>query len=84
MVGLLSDAEITWVQEEAMNMGAFTYIAPRLATVLRELGRGMFEDIKYVGRAPAAATATGFGSVHKQEQLELVQKSMQKAPIKFP
>lgn len=84
MVGPILDAEITWVQEEPMNMGAFTYIAPRLATALRELGRGRFEDIKYVGRAPAAATATGFGSVHQQEQLELVQKSMQKAPIKFP
>jgi 2-oxoglutarate dehydrogenase E1 component len=67
-----------------MNMGAFSYLAPRLATALRELGRGKFEDIKYVGRAPAAATATGFGSVHKQEQLELVQKAMQEAPIKFP
>lgn len=78
------NAEIAWVQEEPMNMGAFSYLAPRLATALRELGRGKFEDIKYVGRAPAAATATGFGSVHKQEQLELVQKAMQEAPIKFP
>ena len=67
-----------------MNMGGFSYIAPRLATALRVLRRGTFEDIKYVGRAPAAATATGFGSVHQQEQSELVQKSMQKAPIKFP
>jgi 2-oxoglutarate dehydrogenase E1 component len=78
------NAEITWVQEEPMNMGAFSFIAPRLATALRELGRGTFEDIKYIGRASAAATATGFGSVHKQEQTELVQKAMQKAQIKFP
>jgi len=78
------NAEISWVQEEPMNMGAFSYIAPRLATALRELGRGTFEDIKYVGRTSGAATATGFGSVHKQEQTELVQKAMQKAPIKFP
>lgn len=78
------NAEITWVQEEPMNMGAFAYMAPRLATALRVLGRGKFEDIKYIGRAPSAATATGFGSVHQQEQIELVQKAMQKAPIKFP
>lgn len=84
MVGFVSDAEVVWSQEEPMNMGAFTYIAPRIATVLRELSRGKFEDIKYVGRPPAAATATGFGSVHAQEQIELVQKSMQKAPINFP
>lgn len=80
----MADAEITWVQEEPMNMGAFAYMAPRLATALRVLGRGKFEDIKYIGRAPSAATATGFGSVHQQEQIELVQKAMQKAPIKFP
>lgn len=67
-----------------MNMGAFSYMAPRLATALITLGRGKFEDIKYVGRAPAAASATGFGNVHKQEQLELVQKALQQAPIKFP
>lgn len=66
-----------------MNMGAFSYLAPRLATALNSIGRGKFEDLKYVGRPPAAATATGFGSVHQQEQRELAQKAMQHAPIKF-
>lgn len=66
-----------------MNMGAFQYIAPRLATAMRVLNHGSFEDIKYVGRAPSAATATGFLSVHAQEQAELVRKALQPEPISF-
>ena len=64
-----------------MNMGAFTYISPRLATAMRALGRGTFEDIKDVGRAPSASTATGFYTVHVKEQTELVKKALQPEPI---
>ncbi|CAD5172470.1 unnamed protein product [Musa acuminata subsp. malaccensis] len=78
------NAEIVWCQEEPMNMGAYSYINPRLYTAMRALGRGEFEDIKYVGRAPSAATATGFYSVHVQEQTELVQKALQPEAISFP
>ncbi|PKI62089.1 hypothetical protein CRG98_017462 [Punica granatum] len=78
------NAEIVWCQEEPMNMGAYSYIAPRLSTAMRDLGRGTFEDIKYVGRAPSAATATGFYQVHVKEQTELVQKAVQANPINFP
>ena len=67
-----------------MNMGAYTYINPRLLTAMRVLGRGSIDDIKYVGRAPSAATATGFYSVHVQEQTELVKKALQQEPIKYP
>lgn len=64
-----------------MNMGAYSYISPRLCTAMGALGRGTMEDIKYVGRGPSAATATGFYSVHVQEQTELVQKALQREPI---
>ncbi|KAI3771658.1 hypothetical protein L6452_02824 [Arctium lappa] len=78
------NAEIVWCQEEPMNMGAYAYIAPRLATSMKELGRGNIDDIKYVGRAPSAATATGFYGVHGKEQSELVQEAMQPNPIANP
>ncbi|GJN31960.1 hypothetical protein PR202_gb20424 [Eleusine coracana subsp. coracana] len=78
------NAEIMWCQEEPMNMGAYSYIVPRLHTAMKTLGRGSFNDIKYVGRLPSAAAATGFPSVHMQEQLELVKKALQPEPIKFP
>ncbi|XP_068637184.1 uncharacterized protein [Aristolochia californica] len=78
------NAEIVWCQEEPLNMGAYTYISPRLCTAMKALGRGSMDDIKYVGRAPSAATATGFYQVHLQEQAELVHKALQQEPINFP
>lgn len=67
-----------------MNMGAYSYIAPRLCTAMKALGRGTMDDIKYVGRAPSAATATGFFQVHLKEQTELVHKAVQSDPIDYP
>ncbi|KAG0494954.1 hypothetical protein HPP92_005948 [Vanilla planifolia] len=77
-------AEIVWCQEEPMNMGAFSYISPRLCTAMKSLDRGNMEDIKYVGRAPSAATATGFFTVHGEEQQKLVQTALQKEAINYP
>ena len=81
---ILSDAEVVWCQEEPMNMGAYSYIAPRLGTAMRAADRGSTDDIKYVGRAPSAATATGFYQMHVKEQSELVQKALQPEPINYP
>lgn len=78
------DAEIVWCQEEPMNMGAYSYIAPRLHTAMKTLRRGSFDDIKYVGRPPSAAAATAFPSIHVQEQMEFLKKALQPEPIKFP
>eukprot|EP00850_Spirogloea_muscicola_P013952 SM000097S24805 [mRNA] locus=s97:353698:360574:- [translate_table: standard] len=75
------NAEVVWTQEEPMNMGAWSYIAPRMATAMRATGRGAYEDLKYVGRPPSASTATGFAAQHKEEQKELVTKTFQKDDI---
>lgn len=79
-----ADAEIVWCQEEPMNMGAYTYVLPRLCTALKAVGGGSIEDINYLGRGPSAATATGFYQVHLQEQTELIKKSIQQDPINYP
>lgn len=78
------NAEIVWCQEEPMNMGAYSYITPRLTTAMTALGRGKYEDIKYVGRAPSAASATGFSQVHVKEQREVIETALQSAPVSFP
>ncbi|KAF6164381.1 hypothetical protein GIB67_037538 [Kingdonia uniflora] len=78
------NAEIVWCQEEPMNMGAYSYVAPRLCTAMRAMGRGTMEDLKYVGRIPSAATATGFHQSHVKEQAGLVQKALQSDPISYP
>lgn len=54
--------ECYWVQEEPSNMGAWDYIRPIL--------RGLLPphiDLKYVGRARSAASATGSHALHKKE-----------------
>lgn len=62
------NAQLTWVQEEPKNMGAWAYVQPRLATALRELCRGReHTDVRYVGRATSATTATGSFQVHLME-----------------
>ncbi len=60
--------EWAWVQEESQNMGAWTFMEPRL----RALGYG----IEYVGRDASASPATGSLKVHQREQKELVEAAL--------
>jgi len=53
--------EVIWCQEESQNMGAWTYIEPRLRALL---GR----EIIYAGRNASASPAVGALAVHKREQ----------------
>ncbi|KAJ3185915.1 hypothetical protein HDU85_000827 [Gaertneriomyces sp. JEL0708] len=57
----------TWLQEEPENQGAYTFIAPRLQQLLPQ-----GQTLKYHGRAPSAAPATGIGKVYKAEQERVV------------
>jgi 2-oxoglutarate dehydrogenase E1 component len=54
-----------WCQEEPKNMGAWTYIAPLLASVFGQ-------EIGYSGRPAAASPAVGSKAWHDQQQKELV------------
>jgi 2-oxoglutarate dehydrogenase E1 component len=56
-----SAKKFVWCQEEPMNMGAWTYIRPRLK---KATGRG----IRYAGRDRASSPSTGSKAVHKREQ----------------
>ncbi len=58
-----------WCQEEPRNMGAWTYISPRLA----ELKPG--QQLYYVGRKASASPAVGALARHKLEQKEIVEKA---------
>ena len=64
-----SAREWVWVQEESQNMGAWTFVAPRL----REL---LGVDVSYVGRDASASPATGSKVVHDREQAELVEAAV--------
>ncbi len=60
--------KIVWCQEESQNMGAWTYIEPRLRALL---GRG----ILYAGRNASASPAVGALAVHKREQACVIQEA---------
>jgi len=56
--------EIIWTQEEPLNAGAWTYVQPRLETILRQTENHSAKHVKYAGRAPSASVATGMKSTH--------------------
>jgi 2-oxoglutarate dehydrogenase E1 component len=60
--------EFIWVQEESMNMGAWTFMEPRL--------RALGYEPHYVGRDSSASPATGSRFIHVQEQKELVEAAI--------
>ena len=67
--------DITWVQEEPKNKGAWTFMEPRLRELLPDPA-----TLHYVGRDESASPATGSTKVHGSEELELVQQALEIAP----
>jgi 2-oxoglutarate dehydrogenase E1 component len=61
--------EIVWAQEEPMNAGAWTFVAPLIEAAL---GKRPI----YAGRAAAAATATGLMRRHNAEQAKLIAEAL--------
>ena len=59
--------KVTWVQEEAKNYGAWSFISEHF--------RLYFPDIKldYTGREEKASSATGSSRQHKAEQEKLME-----------
>ncbi len=68
-------ADVVWCQEEPMNMGAWTFIAPRLAEVLAQV-KTASQTPAYAGRAEAASPATGIHTRHVEEQRKLVDAAL--------
>ena len=69
------NAEIVWTQEEPANMGAWSFVYPRLLSIFDNL-EGKNKRPVFIGRKAAASPATGFAKVHKQEQEEIVELSL--------
>jgi 2-oxoglutarate dehydrogenase E1 component len=68
--------EVVWLQEEPQNMGAWSYIAPRLREVVSPA-----IPIRYVGRGESASPAEGLHSQHSHEQSRIVREAVQGAPV---
>ncbi|MGI9266342.1 MAG: 2-oxoglutarate dehydrogenase E1 component [Akkermansiaceae bacterium] len=63
-----SAKKFVWCQEEPLNMGAWSYIQPRLK---KATGRG----VRYAGRDRASSPSTGSKAVHKREQKMLCEEA---------
>ncbi len=63
--------EMVWVQEEPRNMGAWTFVEPKL----RELA-GERIEVSYVGRPDRASPAEGYPAAHLAEQGRIVREAL--------
>jgi len=69
-----SPAEVVWVQEEPENMGAWSFVQPRLREVLPESA-----TLRYVGRPERASPAEGYARDHAAEQARIVSEAFASA-----
>jgi len=66
--------DVVWLQEEPKNMGAWTYMQPRLQPLLD--GR----TLRYIGRPERASPAEGFAEMHEQEQARIIAEAFAGVP----
>jgi 2-oxoglutarate dehydrogenase E1 component len=59
--------EVIWAQEEPKNMGAWTFVSPRLRA-----STGTQLTIRYIGRPERASPAEGYFAAHGEEQARIV------------
>ena len=64
--------ELVWVQEEPRNMGAWSYVEPKL----REIGDERGLNVSYVGRPERASPAEGYPAAHLGEQHRIVREAL--------
>jgi len=72
---LYKNADLTWVQEEPKNMGAWYFVQERIQTATRVLN-GAEVRPSYVGRKTMASPAEGYGDVHTAEQNKIISKAL--------
>jgi 2-oxoglutarate dehydrogenase E1 component len=63
--------ELVWAQEEPRNMGAWTYLEPKLREVLPAGA-----TLSYVGRPDRASPAEGYPAAHALEQARIVTEAV--------
>jgi len=68
--------EVVWVQEEPRNMGAWTYVQPRL-----RVSAGAALGVRYLGRPERASPAEGYTNAHQVEQARIVAAALGTADL---
>jgi 2-oxoglutarate dehydrogenase E1 component len=63
--------DVLWVQEEPQNMGAWTFVRPRLEALLPDP-----KKLRYVGRRDSGTTAEGSTKAHATEQARIINEAV--------
>ena len=67
--------QLTWVQEEPMNMGAYWHVKRRLEPKLPK-----HLSLNYVGRPERASPSEGYAMAHQAQEAKLVQTALASKP----
>jgi 2-oxoglutarate dehydrogenase complex dehydrogenase (E1) component-like enzyme len=67
---------ITWIQEEPRNFGAWTYMREAFSKYFPKI------DIRYFGRDENASNATGSFKQYQEEQTKLVKFAFESTPVR--
>ncbi len=76
LAGYPNARELVWVQEEPENMGAWTYVAPKLSALAN---RGL--KVSVISRPERASPAEGIVELHQAEQQRIITEAL-KAPVR--
>ncbi|OBA23509.1 2-oxoglutarate dehydrogenase, E1 component [Metschnikowia bicuspidata var. bicuspidata NRRL YB-4993] len=69
--------DMVWCQEEPLNMGSYSFVAPRIATTLAETENYKDLTLRYAGRDPSASVAAGSKSMHTAEEENFLKEVFQ-------
>ena len=75
IISRFKDADFIWCQEEPKNMGPWNTMERYIDWCLKKAGCQKTK-VKYVGRSPAASTATGLMSKHQKQQKMLIDSAL--------
>jgi 2-oxoglutarate dehydrogenase E1 component len=67
--------QLTWVQEEPMNMGAYWHVKRRLEPKLPK-----HLTLNYVGRPERASPSEGYAIAHEKQEAKIVQAALASKP----
>jgi 2-oxoglutarate dehydrogenase E1 component len=66
---------IVWCQEEPLNAGGWSFVQPRIETLLNQTEHHNRRHVMYAGRDPSASVATGLKASHLKEEKELLEEA---------
>ncbi|PAP78416.1 multifunctional oxoglutarate decarboxylase/oxoglutarate dehydrogenase thiamine pyrophosphate-binding subunit/dihydrolipoyllysine-residue succinyltransferase subunit [Rubrivirga marina] len=67
---------VVWLQEEPANMGAWTFVQPRLDALREDLHGDCSHRVTYAGRPAAASPAAGSAKVHAAVQEQVLRAAL--------